>query len=95
MGTKSQLAKPQLIIPINMFTVDCGKCGGRLYEVKILPQSGRGKIMAIRCIKCKNTLKVDNKGWIEGTGETKFESQQQQAEKAQKQLNSFLGAPKP
>ena len=61
--------KPSLIIPRMAFTLDCGNCGNRHYAIKVLAQHGRGKIVGLQCVKCKNILRVDKNAWIEGTGE--------------------------
>ncbi len=73
----NEIKMPQIMRPVNFFTVDCGVCGGRLYEIKILPQLKRGRIMCIVCTKCKNTLNVGKDAFIEGEGAISFEGLKQ------------------
>ncbi len=63
------LVKPALIIPRMALTLDCGNCGSRHFAIRVLPQSGRGKIVGIQCTECKNIFRIDSNAWIEGTGE--------------------------
>ena len=65
---KDKINKPNLIIAKLSLTLDCGKCGGRHYAVKVLTQGNRGKIIGLQCVKCENILRIDNRGWIEGEG---------------------------
>lgn len=75
-----KIKKPQIMLPINFFTVDCGECKGRLYEVKILPQENRGRIMCLVCANCRNTLNVGKDSFIEGEGVISFEDPTQGVE---------------
>lgn len=63
---------PSIIIPINFYTLECGKCESTNWQVKILPQDGQPVIQAIRC-SCGNTFRIDNQRKLDGSGLINFD----------------------
>lgn len=70
----------EIIIPFagRFLTVDCGKCGGTDYKLKVLPvgdtTAPQAKLYKVECVKCKNVLNIDENRIIEGKEKSSFSS---------------------
>lgn len=66
----------EIHIPVNFLTVDCGKCGGTDFKLKVLPQvidgAHKAKLYAVQCSKCANVFDLDSNRFLEGKGESSF-----------------------
>lgn len=68
----------EIVIPFGgkFLTVDCGKCGGSDYQLKVLAvgdvTSPQAKLYKVECSKCKNVLNIDENRIIEGRGKSSF-----------------------
>lgn len=62
----------EIFVPIGFLTVDCGKCGGTDYKLRVLPQENRAKLLSVQCSKCNNILNLDSNRILEGKGVSSF-----------------------
>ncbi len=73
MSAKSQYTGiPHLFIPRSILTVDCGKCGSMSYQLKVMPQNQKARLVYVQCAGCGNRLDVDEHRFIAGKGNKAF-----------------------
>ena len=63
---------PHMFVPRVLLTVDCGKCGSMSYQLKVLPQDGKARLVYVQCVGCGNRLDIDEHRMIEGKGKKSF-----------------------